>query len=76
MVVSVKEYAGPYLIGCIFLDTLDVVLEVVVGIVVGKVIVTVLEDDQYLVAVKELAQQSSVLIVVISSADYPLHYVL
>ena len=64
LVVRIKQHTRPHLVHLIFLYTLYVVLEVVVRVEVGQVVVAILQDDQYLVAIKEFAQQSSVLVVV------------
>ena len=64
LVVSVEEYACPHLVRLELFYAQDIFLVVVVGIEVGEVIVAVLENHQNLVVVEELAQESSVLVVV------------
>ena len=55
LVVGIVEHTTPYLVSLIFLEVGDVVFEVYVGIESRQVVVSVLENHQYLVAVVKLA---------------------
>src|SRR5574344_829072 len=63
-IVGIEEHCRPHLSGVVFLDDGDIVLIVVVGIEVSEIIVAILEYDKYLVVVVELAEQSTVVVVV------------
>ena len=63
-VVGIVEHCRPYLIPIPFLYTQDVILEMVVCIEVSDVELTVVQHHQYAVAVPELTEQASVLLVV------------
>ena len=64
LIVSIIEDGGPGLVGIVLLDAQDILLVVVVQVEVRQVVVAVLQDDENLVVIEELTQQTSVFVVV------------
>ena len=64
MIVGIEQHGAPHLMLIPFLQHLDVVLVVVVGVKVGDVEVTIGQHDQYRIIVVELAQEPSMLFVI------------
>ena len=55
LIVCIVEHTAPNLVGFVFLQVLNVVFKVVVRVEVGQVVVTILQDDQNLIAIVKLA---------------------
>ena len=64
LLICIEENGSPYFVRLVFLQTEDVVLIVVVQVEVGQIEVAVIENDENLVFVVELAQIVAVLVVV------------